>query len=49
LPAASVSVTLKRRVPSVSAETLMPVIFWVAYLSVPVPVTGLPPPSLVIV
>ena len=49
LPYWLVSVALKVRVPSGSDETLMPVTCWVAKVIVPLPVTGVPPPLLLMV
>ena len=49
LPVVSVRVTLKVSVPSGSEETSMPVTCSVAEAIVPLPLTGVPPASLVIV
>ena len=49
VPVPLLSVTLKVSVPSGSEETSMPVTSWVAEVTVPLPVTGVPPPSLLTV
>ena len=49
LPATSVNTTLKVSNPSGSDETSMPVTSCVAELTVPSPVRGVPPPSLLMV
>ena len=47
LPAASVSVTLKVSVPAGNEDRLIPVMSCVAEVSVPLPVTAVPPAELV--
>ena len=49
VPAVLASVTLNVRVPLGKVETLIPVTCWVAEVTVPVPVTGVPPPLLLTV
>ena len=49
LPAGSVKVTLKVSVPSGNEETLMPVTSCVAEVTLPLPVTAVPPAELLMV
>ena len=46
VPAPLLSVTLYVKVPLGRLVTLMPVTCWVAEVTVPLPVTGVPPPLL---
>ena len=49
LPIGSVNVTLKLSVPSGNDAMLMPVTSWVAEVTLPLPVSGVPPAALLMV